>query len=229
MSKHTWQYNPVTDTWLSKADYPHPTSGGAFFTINGKGYQIGGFDSTTNLYGSDNNAYDPVADTWTPKTPFSEAGLAGGYFFVINGKAYVGARERNASEGGSVSGYSYDPVGDIWPPIADYPGNPSIGLCTFTIDSFGYAGLGGDGNGDYFNDMFKYNPSTNTWSRIASYPGKGRYNDFSSFVVNGKGYAGTGQTENSALSAVYNLGDYYMYDPITNTWSPAPGILGPQD
>ena len=222
----TWQYNPNNDTWMQKANYPHTAAGGAYFSFNGKGYLIGGGDSTGHYY-SDNYSYDPVADTWVPKTSFPENGVgAGGYFFIINGIAYVGAGARNNSVHGSVSGYSYNPTSDAWSSIANYPGNPSIGLCTFAIDSFGYAGMGGDGSGHFYTDMHKYNPATNTWSTIAPFPGKARYVDGSSFVVNGKAYVGAGQTPLNGGSS-YCLGDYYMYDPVTDTWSLAPGIPGP--
>lgn len=227
-SNHTWQYNPQTDTWTQKANYPHTTGAGAFFSINGTGYQVGGYNSSTGLYSSDNNAYDPVADTWISKSAYPEAGVGGGFYFVINGIAYVGGGVRNANEHGVVSGYSYNPETDSWSSMADYPGTPAIGLCTFAIDSFGYAGMGGDGSGNFFNEMYKYSPATNSWTQIASFPAKSRYNGTSDFVVADKGYVGAGATSlNGSSSSFYALSDYYMYDPVTNSWSPAPGLQGP--
>ena len=99
LSNQTWQYNPTSDTWTQKASYPYKTGGGAFFSVNGYGYQIGGVD-TTELYNSNNYMYDPVANTWTQKSPFPEDGIGGGFYFVINGIAYVGAGARNSNEHG---------------------------------------------------------------------------------------------------------------------------------
>jgi N-acetylneuraminic acid mutarotase len=224
-SNQTWQYNPASDTWTQKANYPHTIDGGVYFSINGTGYQVGGGDSAGYFYG-DNYAYNPIADTWTMKAAFPENGIGSGFYFVIDGIAYVGAGNRNTANG-SVSAYSYNPVSDTWSSIADYPGNPSSGLCTFTIDSFGYAGMGGDGNGNFYTDMHRYNPLTNTWSAIASFPGKARFADKSAFVVNGKAFVGSGETLLNGGSSPYCLGDYYMYDPASDTWTSAPGLLGP--
>lgn len=225
LSSHTWQYNPTTNVWTRKADYPYKTLGGAFFLINGIGYQIGGFD-TTNTYNSDNYAYDPIANTWTPKATYPENGIGGGFYFAINGIGYVGAGIRNTNVHGVLTGYSYNPLSNSWSSIANYPGHPSIGMCTFVIDSFGYAGMGGDGNGDFYSDMYKYNPRTNSWSQIASFPGTARFIDRAAFVIKGKAFVGSGQKSLQA-GGTYCFGDYYMYDPLTDTWASAPGLQGP--
>lgn len=225
-SEQTWQYDPSNDSWLRKADYPRTLIPGAYFSANGKGYIIGGGDSSGHYF-SDCNEYDPLGNTWTPKTSFPENGLGGGFQFVINGIAYIGAGARNNNVHGVVSSYSYDPAHDTWNSIANYP-MPAMSLVCFTIDSFGYAGLGGDGNNNFYDNMFRYDPAHDTWSPIASFPAKKRFANFSSFNIGGKGYVAGGTTNlNGSSSISYSLGDCYAYNPVTDTWESAPGFKGP--
>jgi len=70
-------YDPITDTWLSKAQLPSPREALSTAVVNEKIYAIGGrFGST---FYNDMDEYDPVLDTWTPKSP------------MINGRAYFSA------------------------------------------------------------------------------------------------------------------------------------------
>jgi hypothetical protein len=62
----TWEYDPVADTFTSRADFPHPAGGFASGVINGKLYVAGGRDAA-NLNINLTWEYDPVADTWTQK------------------------------------------------------------------------------------------------------------------------------------------------------------------
>ena len=225
-TNQTWEYNPLTDSWARKHDYPHTSLAGTYFSVNGLGYQIGGGDSIGHYF-SDNYAYNPVNDSCIPKASFPENGVGGAFQFVINGMAYVGAGVRNTAVHGVVSAYSYNPVSDTWASIANYPGLPTIGLVSFAIDSFGYAGMGGDGNGNFYTEMYRYNPATNSWTPIAPFPGKGRFATHSPIVINGRAYVGGGATNLNGTNNYYDLSDYYMYDPVANTWSASPGLQGP--
>jgi hypothetical protein len=119
--------------------------------------------------------------------------------------------------------YAYDPVADSWSAKASYPGQQGINMAGFSIDSFGYAGLGQDGAGAFYTQFYKYDPGSNTWAQIASFPGKKR-SATTYFVLNGKAYVGGGVT--LVGGSPYSLGDFYEYDPSTNTWSAVPGFPG---
>jgi len=45
-----WEYNPSSNSWLAKADYPFAIFGAVGFSINGKGYIATGYD-WTQLHG----------------------------------------------------------------------------------------------------------------------------------------------------------------------------------
>ena len=76
-----WQYSPSTNTWTQKHNPPgQPPIFGSTMVINGKGYVMGG--------GSENWAYDPVTDSWTPMAFFAEK--VAGSTFVIGNMGYFG-------------------------------------------------------------------------------------------------------------------------------------------
>lgn len=96
-----------------------------------------------------------------------------------------------------------------WVTKAWYSGiERSFGTC-FELNGFGYYGMGRDKDNDYVNDMWRYDPSQNSWTQVASFPGTLRAYNFS--VANGsKGYVGTGYDEK------YDLQDFWEFDPNQN-------------
>ena len=68
-------YDPVTDTWETKAPMPTPRFYLSANTVNDKIYLIGGLNDTDYnppIVVSDlNEVYDPRTDTWSAKTPTS--------------------------------------------------------------------------------------------------------------------------------------------------------------
>jgi uncharacterized delta-60 repeat protein len=125
-----------------------------------------------------------------------------------------------ASDGGYAYYSPFTPLRDLFiPPInsgswtarASVPATRMDGV-GFSIGDFGYVGLGY--NGAYLKDFYKYNPVTNGWASIATFPGVIR-SDAVAFVIDGKAYVGGGHTTAGAA-----LKDFYRYDPIANTWTP---------
>ncbi|RCR66227.1 hypothetical protein [Larkinella punicea] len=83
--KAVYEYDPTTDKWTKKKDFPGEPRFGAFGAVyNGKGYIMGG---STENFGSfkDLWEYDAVADVWTQKTA-SPVDIQGGAY---SGKAYL--------------------------------------------------------------------------------------------------------------------------------------------
>jgi hypothetical protein len=84
-----WQYDPQTDQWSSKHDFIGDARFAASaFSINTKGYIVGGFNSSVNY--NDLYEYDPQTDNWTPKTNFPDSARAYGVAFSIQNKGYFG-------------------------------------------------------------------------------------------------------------------------------------------
>lgn len=96
----------------------------------------------------------------------------------------------------------------------------------------GFAAAGkiyvGTGYGEYveegityekkLNDFYEYDPASDTWTRIADFPGTARY-DAVAFSLNDKGYVGTGYDDNDQK-------DFYEYDPGTKAWTQKASITG---
>ena len=59
-----------------------------------------------------------------------------------------------------------------------------------TVDGKGYFGTGYDGS-NKLSDFWEYDPTANSWTQKADFPGGARY-DAVAFGVSGKGYIGCG-------------------------------------
>lgn len=215
----TWEYDPISDSWSSKASFSYKVAQPFGFSIGSKGYIVGGHNQGF-IYQNDTYEYDPVANTWTAKSSYPET-AGGGFALVINGKAYVGGGARPSSMGTSM--YEYNPSNNTWTSKADYPGSPSANHVGFVIGNFGYAGMGTNGQGVINKEMYKYNPANNTWTSIATFPGKERMEAIA-FVVDGHAYVGGGAR--LIGGEYYALNDFYEYDPVTDTWKDAPSLPG---
>lgn len=82
----------------------------------------------------------------------------------------------------------------------------------FSIAGLGYIALGLDTIGNYHNDLWQFDPSTDSWSQKANFPGTSRFAAVA-FVIGSYAYLGTGWDP-------AGCSDFYRYDPLLNSWSP---------
>lgn len=149
--RDTWEYNPATNTWTQKANFPlFPLIAGkgwaTGFTIGSKGYVVNGVNSSedANTFFKTLIEYDPTADSWTVKAPFPGDGRMSSSAFVISGKAYVGGGMFHGNPDDNIivrfkDFYKYDPADNSWTSIPDIliPASNST-LLGFAINSRGY-------------------------------------------------------------------------------------------
>ena len=109
-----------------------------------------------------------------------------------------------------------------WTKMADFAPGEREFCFAFAIGDFGYAGTGRSQGVDY-DDIWKYDPATDSWSQVANYPGSGRYG-LASFSIGNFGYAGTGWSGAGGGGSQYR--DFWKYDPSSNTWSPVADFGG---
>ncbi|CAN5621294.1 hypothetical protein BH11BAC1_BH11BAC1_24960 [soil metagenome] len=69
-------------------------------------------------------------------------------------------------------------------------------------------------SGPLYNDLYEYDPSNDTWTARANYPGVIRSSAVG-FTIGSKGYVGLGN--NNLINANYS--DFYEFDPTTNSWT----------
>jgi hypothetical protein len=146
-----WQYDPVSDTWIQKADFAggarYATSG---FSIGSYGYVGTGTDFTGGGFTFRNDfwQYDPVSDTWIQKADFAGGARELAVGFSINNKGYIGTGL------GASDFWEYDPTLNIWTRKADFGGGGRNMSAGFTVGGKGYLGTG-DGGGLH-NDLWEY-------------------------------------------------------------------------
>jgi N-acetylneuraminic acid mutarotase len=131
----TWEYDPVLNTFTSRAPIPHPVGGAASGIINGHMYVAGGRDANTNVVDLLWD-YDIAADTWTQRAnmPCGQDNVPGsavalGKLFVFGGgnpfasdnsRSNIPSRPKKDAKGhphapmASNTGRAYDPATDTW-------------------------------------------------------------------------------------------------------------------
>lgn len=144
-----WRYDPQADAWQQVQNYPgEPTYQVTGFSLNGKGYAIGGSinqsDEEYSVY-----EYDPIANWWTQK---SDAPFACAYVTAI-------PLQESALIGGSIFNstdlYEYYPQFDLWYPVSIYPGGSLYTGVGFQVDDRVFFGTGFI-NGNYYNDLWEF-------------------------------------------------------------------------
>ncbi len=98
-----------------------------------------------------------------------------------------------------------------WQPIANLPSGRHHPV-TFTLNGKGYAVTGTNSSNSPTKDFYEYDPLTDSWSTLTSFPGAARSFGIG-LSLNGKGYLGFGATTTQYLY------DLWSYDPQTGQWT----------
>ncbi|WP_431126625.1 Kelch repeat-containing protein [Flagellimonas flava] len=161
--------------------------------------------------------YDPELDSWTQMTDFPGEARHGVFHFVIDGLLYVGGGTNGTSQTGPNDFYSFDPATNTWTSLGDFPGNPNQvrrAPSTFTINDKGYV-YGGTNLGIdlFYNDLWEYNPTNDSWEEKSGFEDIGRASAVS-FSIGNKGYISTGFYSQTQL-----LSDIWEYSPQSDSWT----------
>ncbi len=221
-----WEYDPATNSWTQKANYPAgPRFGNYCFGFDNCAYVGGG---AIQSWGAANEffKFDPVSNTWTymgispitgegkPSFVIGDSGYVGGmgfnrltntwfaapqanvgywdYVFVINDKAYF-------DQGGTM--IEYDPRTNSVIGRGTCP-NTYMFPTAFAVNNKGYV-IMGTNYATEFRDQFVYDPMTNSWDTLKSFPGSGRHYG-PTFTIANKAYMGTGSNGT-------NLSDFWEF------------------
>jgi N-acetylneuraminic acid mutarotase len=190
---------------------------GVGFSIGSRGYVTLGQD-TNNLMLNDLWEYDPGTNSWTQKANFPGMARRDAAAFSIGTKGYVGTGMSHADAfiGNPLPDFwEYNPATNSWTSKAPYPGNSGGGIyyaSGFAVSGKGYFCCGKRGSSWYSNELWEYNPLSNSWLAKAAFPGGARYGGVA-FSIGNYAYYGTGTDENVLTN------DFYRYNPATNSWS----------
>ena len=166
----------------------------------------------------------------------------GSVSFAIGNKGYIGLGSNfqyvrgslgsmSSSSGDQLNDFwSYDFKTKIWSPVTAFPGSPREKAVGFSVNNKAYIGLGeynhyvkiGDRIERYpLKDFWEYDPLTNKWTQLPDFPGGERSNSIG-FALNGNGYVGLGDNENSKKFS----DDFWRFDPSINLWTQLPNFPG---
>ncbi|MEJ6800114.1 MAG: T9SS type A sorting domain-containing protein [Crocinitomicaceae bacterium] len=193
-----YKYDPATNTWTQMTDAP---SGGSFrdranFTIGHKTYFLRMY--TTRLW-----EYDADLDIWTELNPVTLNTYFWSSGFSIDNKGYL---KTSNSSGAQNEFWKYDPDMDTWALVAPFPGDARLASVSFVQDDKGYiiCGYGPYGSWNLSSEVWQYNPITDSWFRMADFPGtKRRFS--TGFSIGERCYLGTGTNGT-------NLNDFWEFD-----------------
>ncbi len=121
-NKNWWQFDPVSNQWTRKADFPGVTRSLNFtFTINDKVYVGGGSASSTALALLDFWEYDPATNIWTQKASLPGYALSQSIAFEHQSLGYTFGKS-----GTMLISYSYDPGPNVWTTRETFGSIPSF-------------------------------------------------------------------------------------------------------
>src|SRR5690606_30110728 len=148
-------------------------------------------------------------DSWTRKADFPGPGRHDAAAFAIGNKGYVVAG-RNTSDSFYDDLWIYNAPTDTWIQGPSLPGEARALATAFSVGGAGYV-IGGLRqnflpNG-LLNDVWRYDPQSNTWTSLGDFPGVPRVNAIA-FVIDNKAYYGTGYNAGSNY-----LEDFWEFDP----------------
>lgn len=152
------------------------------------------------------------------KAPLPDGGRSSAVSFVVDGKAYVALGRSNELKNNC---FQYNPQTDNWKEMAPFPGIARVNASAATIDDEAFVGLGYNSDLGVYNydavlkDFWKYNPKTDSWTRLADFPAIST-NKCICFTYDEKIYVGFGFSVNKFEN------DMWVYDPKTDTWTELP-------
>ncbi len=108
--------------------------------------------------------------------------------------------------------YTCISTAQFWTQKADFGGAERRSPMAFSIGEKGYLGMGYNGN--FYKDLWEYDPVADVWTQKADFGGTARFAGVA-FSIGNKGYVGTGYDVNNT----FNTSDFWEYDPLTTVGS----------
>jgi Secretion system C-terminal sorting domain len=235
--KDWWEYDPASDTWTQRADFPVSTHGAVSFVVDNCPVVGGGSALSTQFY-----KFDPTQNNWTPiaNCILSNPGNSQGFAVNNRGFVYQGNQlakynpntdswslcanapmsfgqwtcsfviEGSAYIKGGSQLWEYKPLHDQWQQRASFPGVSTGGSSGFAIQQRGYVTSGYVGGLSIVTEqVWSFYPATNTWSQEIDFPGSKR-RFIVAFAIHDRGYIGTGTNG-------INFNDFWQFNPTDNT------------
>jgi N-acetylneuraminic acid mutarotase len=221
--------------WVGRATFSGIAMGaGASFVINNIAYVGTGinpliphsklqtmFSYTATAILNKAYGYDSAYGSWAQVGSFPGQGRSDAVGFTIGSTGYLGSGLANDGATALSDFYSYNAAANTWTQIDsihnDTASFPRYDAVAFAFDTTAYV-LTGTNQLYYFNDIWRYSPSTNTWIQQPVPP-----STFSprsgaiSWVYNSQGYIVTGYTPGSSTATGNLCYDFWRFTPGSDT------------
>ena len=166
---HFFEYNPISNTWTSRASLPIPQSDpGLAAGLNGKIYAISGINSSGQISGQ-THEYNSGTNTWTAKAPMLTSRYSMGVVTAPSGKIYaIGGVDFTANSVVVNTVEEYDPNSNAWVIKSPMP-TARAGFAISVNAEGNIIVAGGFVSDPHFvpfidtNLVEEYNPTTDAW------------------------------------------------------------------
>ena len=95
---------------------------------------------------------------------------------------------------------------------------PRASAAACALDGKGYVFAGRDANGIYLNDLWQYDPGTDSWTQLSAFPGKARVKAVMA-AYDGALYMGLGFSGEKVYVDSCYLRDIWRYTPADDQWT----------
>ncbi len=177
-------------------------SGAVAFVHNDIPYIIGKESFSMNTDDKKIRKYDIASQSWSTIGNYECSGNTGMFHFLLGDKLYIGMGNDAGfnSFGDHNDIWEYDVINNSWTQKNDFPGVGRRDGISFTYDGDGYFGFGigydsTTGIQTFFSDLWKYNPTDDSWEKVADFPITPKFNLYA-FVLNNSLYFGGGLNNN---------------------------------
>lgn len=200
-----WMYNPTTNLWIKKDSFPgKSTDACVSFTYDNCIYVGSGFNGWG--FTSDFWKFDTQTEKWSQLNNFPGSPRFGAVLCHSDEHIYFGTGYRTVSEN---DWWEYFPENDSWKKLKSMPDNGRVNATALAIGKRFFVSSGKHFAGTLTgglpkSDILEYDAIRNVWYERGNIPNGNRENAVS-FVINGRGYIGLGENENTVLSDLWSF------------------------
>jgi len=203
--KDFWCFDPQTNTWSRKADFPAlSTNECVSFVIGNSVYA--GFGFTGSTFTNELWKYDTEKDAWTQMNYTGVTRRTGSVVCCDAEKVFFGTGYNTRKEN---DWWEYFPVTDSWKKRKSMPGSSREFAVALSVNHHFFVATGRHfaGNltgGELKNDVLEYDAAKDQWYNRGTLPGAGRENAIA-FVLNNKAYIGLGENDQAILNDLWSF------------------------
>jgi N-acetylneuraminic acid mutarotase len=211
-------YDPATNTWHRLRDYPEPFTHSEEVIVGTDIWFVGGYvgnhpgPGTTHVW-----VYHTTDDTWARGPDLPQPRGAGAAALVGSTIYFAGGMDQTRTIDESTT-YALDlnNPGAGWVQKANLP-NGRNHVAAATVNGFFYVIGGQHGQEDQQvsqTEVDRYDPTTNTWTKVASLPSGRSHITEATFNYMGRIIVIGGETASGTQQR-----SIFTYNPVTNSWS----------